>query len=219
MSTVGLKYMDPHDKDWITLSTDQELEEALSLVNFEPPVLHMELFLTHLLGESEIKSDHLLDSCHSEPISHVHGHALLKNAKKITETSNDAQPADELRGAALEKCLMDIESNRIEFAEQGEIKSSGSTSDVGNHAAIGNESVPVRTSRTLDDSGGSGQASLDSQFEDVIVIDDRSCQVSRTDEALARLMDMGFENTAQLHVLLRLHGGDVDAVLEALLSG
>jgi hypothetical protein len=207
-STAGLKYMDPHDRDWITLSTDQELVEALSLVDFEPPVLHMELFLTPSKDGSEMRADNLANMCPSGVISDAQHNA----AGKSPETCYEAQA-----GAPTDKHIdQNLESKSISFNVHEECGPSDENQDF----FVGKESAPVTTSRAMDNSGNSGKASdsSDSQFEDAVVVDDRAHQVGGTDEALARLMDMGFDNTAQVHTLLRLHRGDVDAVLEALLS-
>ena len=194
---AGLRYMDPHDKDWITLSTDQELVEALSLVNFEPPVLHMELFLRQSTAESEIGTV----MSQSEEFNH---------AQKGPEAPDICESQADDKEAQSEISTMDIQSKRIDSNEQCE----GGPSDAGKFT---NEEESARNSRALGSTGDSRQESipLDCQYEDVVVVDDSARQ---TDEALARLMDMGFDNTAQLEVLLRVHGGDVDAVLEALLS-
>jgi hypothetical protein len=212
--------MDPHDKDWITLSTDQELVEALSLVNFEPPVLHMELFMTHSQSESEIRADDIVDMSHFDKCCHMQD----ENAARLPEQCHPQlagirpeipENCGSQAGAfpeVLDKCRNDMESERIDSDEQGE----GGPSDTGSDFYMEEKSL-TRTSRALDSVGDSGQGSVPpvSQYEHVVVVDDSA---RHTDEALARLVDMGFDNTAQLEVLLRLHDGDVDAVLEALLS-
>jgi hypothetical protein len=44
--SARIRYQDPFDGDWITLSTDEELLEALEIVrHIKPHVIHMELYM------------------------------------------------------------------------------------------------------------------------------------------------------------------------------
>ena len=262
-SAAELRYKDPFDGDWITLSTDDELLEALQiLATVDPPVLHMELcFKQKFLPDPEIGNLEWRDyrSIGQSPVTASSGFRTPKSDNSECEESikiDGGQSGDGREGSTSYNQVGKIlQVNEIHTAAASDAGPEASASqEIACHTHFHGETLAqlldgcfsnaprleaaresrggavhsvldsVASTRPADIQSAAGDHASDSDSVAAYASGPVAVEAQETgnhghDEALARLMDMGFDDTSRLETLLRLHGGDVDSVLEALLAG
>lgn len=195
-----MKYMDPNDGDWINISTDEELLEALEMVkNSKPHMLRMELFLNQQFLPDMIEDD----ACS--------GHSRSSSGFRTAQGDGSEHNLD-----------IDDDSDNTSKP----ISTAGASSVLLGSGAIENLSRNASAAEVRSESSPS-RLTL---FQDTNIMEQGPAAPAPPipgpassslghDEALARILDMGFDDIPRIESLLRSCDGDVDAVLEALLAG